>query len=111
MSSLDIFCHSIFLDPLSSIRRKLDSLCAAMQVQAQPGCQGSGLGPSNLQRRSSPAALDCSSDQALYEVCEDLVATGLRRRVPGMASDEGHSIIDISLQAGAHLPGTGKAGC
>jgi hypothetical protein len=25
MSSLDIFCHSIFLDPLSSIRRKLDS--------------------------------------------------------------------------------------
>jgi deazaflavin-dependent oxidoreductase (nitroreductase family) len=44
----------------------------------------------------------------------DLVATGLRRRVPGMAEYDGHSIMDISRQArtfqGPVRPGDGMSG-
>jgi len=35
--------------------------------------------------------------------CRDLMATGLRRMVPGIANDVGPLIMDVSGRAGAHL--------
>jgi hypothetical protein len=43
--------------------------------------------------------------------CRDLLATGLRRRVPGIATGVGPAIMDIVIQAGALLSATCTARC
>lgn len=79
-------------------------------VQAAPGAGAPGTGQHLAQIAGKRVEVVAPGPQRPTGISTEIPDTRVVAVLwPGIAEDDGPSIMDISIQAGAHLPGTGKA--